>query len=215
MVETQGSYVSGGYMTDFHSPELYDVQRAYDISTGKYSRSYQGSYFDRPGYEIKSDANYFLSGFLGGDHSTKFGIRYKSNPYRTSRHMGGGATARFTNGVPAEAEITRDQNTRRALWAWAGYFNDSYNRKPLAHQRAACAFDYQKDKAEAATVPASAILPGQAAGHRFRGRRLEAPASSTSRRGSASPTTCAATARRSSRPTSRATTGRASTPPTR
>jgi hypothetical protein len=158
LVETQASYVDGGYKTDFHSPELASVQRGYDISTGMYSRSYQSSTFDRPGYEVKSDANYFLSGFLGGDHSTKFGIRYKSNPYRTIRHMGGDATARFTNGVPTEAEITRDQNTRRALWAWAAYFNDSYTRNRF-HVNLGVRADYQKDKAEAATVPGNSILP--------------------------------------------------------
>jgi hypothetical protein len=152
------SYVSGGYKTDFHSPELADVQRALDISTGMNSRSTQASFFDRPGYEAKSDANYFLSGFLGGDHATKFGIRYKSNPYRTVRHVGGGATARFSNGVPVEGEVTRDQNTRRALWAWAGYFNDSYSRKRF-HVNVGVRADYQKDEAEAATVPGSPILP--------------------------------------------------------
>jgi hypothetical protein len=168
MVETQGSYVSGGYKTDFHAPELAKVQRGYDISTGIYSRSYQSSTFDRPGYEVKTDGNLFLSGFLGGDHSTKFGIRYKSNPYRTIRHVGGGATARFTNGAPTEAEIARDQNTRRALWAWAAYFNDSYTRHRF-HVNLGVRADYQKDKAEAATVPGSDILPDLLPAINFKG----------------------------------------------
>jgi hypothetical protein len=158
MVETMASYVSGGYKTDFHAPELADVQRAVDISTGMNSRSTQASFFDRPAWEFKTDASYFLSGFLGGDHATKFGVRYKTNPYRTVRHVGGGATARFSNGAPIEAEITRDQNTRRALWAWAAYFNDSYSLKRL-HVNVGVRADYQKDKAEAATVPGSPILP--------------------------------------------------------
>jgi hypothetical protein len=168
MIETQGSYVSGGYKTDFHSPELYDVQRGYDIATGMNSRSTQASYFDRPAWEFKSDANYFLSNFLGGDNATKFGIRYKSNPYRTVRHVGGGATARWTNGVPTEGEVTRDQNTRRALWAWAAYFNDSYSRKRF-HVNVGVRADYQKDRAEAAMVPGSPILPVQLPAIDFKG----------------------------------------------
>jgi len=158
MNEFQVSYVDGGYKTDFHAPELADVQRGYDIATGMNSRSTQASYFDRPAWEIKNDTNYFLSGKFGGDHAMKFGVRYKSNPYRTVRHVGGGATSRFTNGVPTEGEVTRDQNTRRALWSWAAYFNDSFTRKRL-HINVGLRVDYQDDKAEAATVPASPILP--------------------------------------------------------
>ena len=60
----------------------------------------------RPQSEMKADANYFLSSFLGGDHATKFGVGYRDTPFGFSSVRGGGATARFSNGTPIEATRT-------------------------------------------------------------------------------------------------------------
>jgi hypothetical protein len=107
---------------------------------------------------MKVDGNYLGSGWIGGDHLLKFGVRYRHTPYQTKRHVGGGAIARFRNGVPSEAEISRDGFLSRDLWSWSAYLTDSYTRGRLTANIGA-RIDYQDDKALATTTQANPILP--------------------------------------------------------
>ncbi len=148
----------GGWVQDFQSPDLADVQPSLDIVTGMNGRSARRDEFVRPSAEAKVDGNYFRGGWLGGDHAFKFGVRYRDTPYETKRKVGGGAIARFRNNVPSEAEISRDGYLSRALWSWSAYVNDSYRRGRLTIN-GGLRFDYQDDEALATSTEANPILP--------------------------------------------------------
>ena len=57
---------------------------------------------------------------MGGDHSTKFGVRWRSTPYQTISQTGGGATARIRSSGINEVDITRDGDTNREMWRILG-----------------------------------------------------------------------------------------------
>jgi hypothetical protein len=154
----KASHVDGGFLLDFHSAELATVQPTFDIVTSMNGRSGTLSDNIRPTTEVRLDANYFLPELLGGDHSTKFGVRYRSTPYQVFTRTGGGATARFRNGVAAEANILRDGHTNRGLWEYSAYVDDSYRRGRFT-VGLGLRFDFQDDEARAANVAANPILP--------------------------------------------------------
>ncbi len=159
MLVPQGYFTGqGGWVQDFQSPELASIQPSLDIVTGMNGRSARRDEFVRPSGEVKLDGNYFRGGWLGGDHSMKFGVRYRDTPYETMRQVGGGAIARFRNGVPSEAEISRDGYLSRALWSWSAYINDSYRRDRLTIN-GGIRFDYQDDEALPTSTVANPILP--------------------------------------------------------
>ncbi|MEI6243457.1 MAG: carboxypeptidase regulatory-like domain-containing protein, partial [Acidobacteriota bacterium] len=80
---------------------LFNIQPLYNRTTGFVSRSLgsattgggsAGSYDTvRPSWEAKTDATYFLTNTLGGDHSLKFGVGWRKNPIQTYTHYSGGA----------------------------------------------------------------------------------------------------------------------------
>ena len=152
------SYVDGGFLLNFHDDALRNVQPTFDIVTTVNGRSGSLSNNIRPTWEYKVDSNYFVSNVLGGDHAMKFGARYRKTPYQTISITGGGATARFRNGVASEANITRDGDTNRNLYEYSGWVNDSWRRNKLTFN-VGLRYDYQKDFALAASIPANPILP--------------------------------------------------------
>jgi hypothetical protein len=154
----KATHVDGGFLLDFHSDELADVQPTFDIITSMEGRSGTRTDNIRPTTEFRVDGNYFLANFLGGDHSTKFGLRYRSTPYQTITNRGGGATARFRNGIPAEGEIYRDGHTNRGMWEYSAYVNDSFRRGRFTFNLGLRA-DYQDDEARDANIAANRILP--------------------------------------------------------
>jgi hypothetical protein len=154
----KATHVDGGFLLDFHADELASVQPTFDIVTGMNGRSGTQTDNIRPTTEVRLDGNYFLSGVLGGDHATKFGVRYRSTPYQTITKTGGGAVARFRNGVPAEANIVRDGHNSRDLWEYSAYVNDSFRRGRLT-VNLGLRFDYQDDRAREANVAANPLLP--------------------------------------------------------
>ena len=155
--DLKATHVDGGFLLDFHRDDLATVQPTFDVITGMNGRSGTRTDNIRPTTELRLDGNYFLSGFLGGDHSTKFGVRYRSTPYQTITRTGGGATARFRNGVPSEANILRDGHTNRGLWEYSAYVNDSYRRGRWT-ANLGLRLDWQDDEAREANVPANPIL---------------------------------------------------------
>jgi hypothetical protein len=158
LVDTSVGYVDGGFVLDFHEDALADVQRLLELTSTALARSNQNSINVRPQTEIKSDANYFASNVLGGDHTTKFGVRYRDTPFDTGGHVGGFVTARVRNGVPEDADLHRDNGSRTAMSAWAAYFNDSFTRGRVTLNGGVRA-DYQRDEALPATIGANPIVP--------------------------------------------------------
>ena len=154
----KATHVDGGFLLDFHTDELATVQPTFEIVSQMEGRSGTQTDNIRPTTEVRLDANYFLPSLLGGDHATKFGLRYRSTPYQTITKTGGGAVARFRNGVPAEANIIRDGHTSRRLWEYSAYVNDSFRRGRVT-VNLGLRFDYQDDEARAANIEANPILP--------------------------------------------------------
>ena len=159
MLEAAYSYNNAGFVLDFHDDALATVQRLNYVDQGGLemrSGTYSGNI--RPTYEARMDGNYFLPSFLGGDHSTKFGVRYRATPYETISKSGGGATARIRASGQNEADITRDGDTSRDMWQYSAYFTDSY-KKHRATVTWGLRYDHQDDKALPTTIPANPILP--------------------------------------------------------
>lgn len=158
-IETQGSYVDGGFVLDFHDPSLEDVQPLFDLDTGVLSRSgRRAGPFIRPQTEIKTDVNYFASSWLGGDHSMKLGVRWRDTPFDSFGKRGGDASARVDAGVPVEADLYRNSVSLREMYNVSAYVNDSYNRGRM-RLNFGVRVDYQDDRAKPATVPANPIIP--------------------------------------------------------
>jgi hypothetical protein len=159
MVEGEYSYNNAGFLLDFHEDELAGVQRLRYVDQGDtFARSGTSSDNIRPTYESRLDGNYFLPNFLGGDHSTKFGVRWRSTPYETISKTGGGATARIRASGVNEVDVTRDGDTNREMWQYSFYFSDSY-KVDRATLTWGLRFDHQDDRAIAASIPANPLLP--------------------------------------------------------
>jgi hypothetical protein len=167
-LNAKATHVDGGFLLDFHSDELAAVQPTLDVNTGMNGRSGTRTDNIRPTTEVRLDGNWFLSDFAGGDHATKFGLRYRSTPYQTITRTGGGAVARFRNGLPSEGELRRDGHTNRGLWEYSAYLNDSYRRGRFTFNLG-LRFDYQDDEAREANVPANPIAPDLLPALEFKG----------------------------------------------
>jgi hypothetical protein len=85
LLDGQYSYYDAGFILDFHSDELATVQRLRYVDqddTNDRSGTYSNNI--RPQYEARLDGNYYLANWLGGDHATKFGLRWRSGRTRPS-----------------------------------------------------------------------------------------------------------------------------------
>lgn len=157
LFDTTYGFVDGGFRLDFHKDELADVQRLLETTNNALARSNQNSVNVRPQKEIKTDGNYFTS-FAGAEHSFKFGARYRDTPFNTGGHFGGFATGRLVNGVPTEADLHRDNNSRTSLNGAAAYLQDAITKGRLTIN-AGVRVDYHRDKALPAEVAANPIVP--------------------------------------------------------
>jgi hypothetical protein len=159
VLESQASYLDGGFVLDFTSPELDGVQSAFDTATGvSYRSGLRSGPFERPQTQINTDANWFLSNKLGGDHAIKFGAKWRRTPSYAEQHRGGFAQARFVNGTPSRADLFRDSVGRNMLATSSAYFNDSYSRGRVT-LNAGVRVDYQDDSVLEASVVENPIVP--------------------------------------------------------
>ena len=166
------------------NPEcLFNVQPQTIRTTGNLSRSLGNSYQSlRPSLDVKTDGTYFVTNFLGGDHSLKFGVGYRHNGQRSYFHISGGgrawvqcrgnALAGCGDGstyvpvagstapglVPWRATLTRNQLTNNEWWSWNGYIQDSFSRGRL-RVNAGLRYDWQQSKWLGGCVPANPIVP--------------------------------------------------------
>jgi hypothetical protein len=172
-VTSQYSHIHEHWGQFFQNPGLVDVQPLNFVDTGFVNRNTtSGNYdTDRPQDDVRADANYFLSDFLGGDHSMKFGFAYRRSPVESITTFGGGATVRYRDpssqptcsvggitGACDEADIKRDSDFSYILYSRALYFNDSY-KKGRATINVGLRYDRQFDYARPASTVANRILP--------------------------------------------------------
>ena len=157
LFDTTYGFVDGGFRLDFHTDELAEVQRLLETTSTALSRSNQNSVNVRPQHELKTDGNYFAT-FAGADHAMKFGARWRDTPFDTGGHIGGFVTGRLLNGVPIEADMHRDNNSRTSLVGGAAYLQDAMTKGRLTIN-AGVRLDYHRDKALPADIGANPIVP--------------------------------------------------------
>ena len=109
------AHLGNNFVLDFHEDDLRDVQPAFETTTGVWGRSFQASTFLRPTNSLDVVSTYFMPATAGGDHSLKFGYRWRSAHSTSLNHRGGFVDARFTNGVANSADIWRDQYSESHL----------------------------------------------------------------------------------------------------
>jgi hypothetical protein len=160
LVDVMWSHLGNNFVLDFHEDSLRDVQARFETSTGQWGRSFQASTFMRPTNSFDLTSSYFLPATAGGDHSFKFGYRWRSAHSTSLNHHGGFADARFTNGVANSADLWRDGNAESHLNTHALYAQNTYTRGRLT-LNLGFRFDRQDDFAVAADVPANPIAPAQ------------------------------------------------------
>jgi hypothetical protein len=160
LVDVMWSHLGNNFALDFHEDSLRDVQAAFETSNSSWSRSFQASSFLRPTNSFDITSSYFLPATAGGDHSFKFGYRWRSAHSTALNHHGGFVDARFTNGVANSADMWRDGNAVSHLNTHAFYLQDTYTRGRLT-LNLGFRFDRQDDYAVEATVPANPLIPTQ------------------------------------------------------
>ncbi|HSL21081.1 MAG TPA: TonB-dependent receptor [Vicinamibacterales bacterium] len=154
LVEASYAHVGNNFTLTFHEEDLRSVQPTYEISTGLWGRSYYEDVYVRPTDSIDVMGNYFVPGLLGGDHSLKFGFKWRNDVAIRETMYGGDAYARFRNGVPVEAQIYRRAQTESLLMNRNVYLQDSYVKGRYTII-AGLRFDYQTDDVRPTGVDAS------------------------------------------------------------
>jgi hypothetical protein len=158
LVDVMWAHLGNNFVLDFHDDSLRDVQARQETTTGLWGRSFQASTFLRPTNSLDVVSSYFLPAKLGGDHSFKFGYRWRSAHATSLNHHGGFIDARYTNGVPNSADIWRDQNSESHLNTNAIYIQDTYTKNRFTLNIGA-RYDIQDDAQLAAAVPANPFFP--------------------------------------------------------
>lgn len=158
LVDTSASYVDGGFLLDFTRPELATVQAQFDLATGLNSRSRFMDDNIRPQTQVGADANWFLSNVIGGDHTVKFGFKWRDTPTERLVHRGGYGIVTTSRDAPVEATMTRDQSSLQPLVTASGYVADSFTRRRLTINVGVRA-DYQDDSVRARSVGENPIVP--------------------------------------------------------
>ena len=157
-LDAQFSHVDGGFLLDFQDPSLVDVQQINYVDQGRVARSTTNYNTIRPQWETRIDGNYYLPKKLGGDHSLKFGYRYRTTPIESISQVGGGATVRIRASGANEADITRDADFNVQRYDSDFFVSDTYKVSRLT-ANIGIRLDQYRDKALSATTPANRILP--------------------------------------------------------
>ena len=158
LVDVMTAHVGNNFVLDFHEDALRDVQARQETTTLVWGRSFDASTFLRPTNSFDIVSNLFVPARFGGDHSLKFGYRWRNAHSTIRNHRGGFIDALFTNGAATAADIWRDEETESHLDTHAIYVQDNYSRNKLTIT-AGLRLDRQDDSAEAARVPENPFFP--------------------------------------------------------
>jgi hypothetical protein len=158
LVDVMWSHLGNNFALDLQDPALYDVQPRIETTTGLWARSFNASLFIRPTNSLDVVSTYFLPATAGGDHSLKFGYRWRSAHSTSRNHRGGFVEARFTNGVANSADIWRDQYSESHVDTQALYIQDTFTRNRLT-VNLGLRFDHQDEFAAPGRVPENPFFP--------------------------------------------------------
>jgi hypothetical protein len=174
LIDVQYGHVGNNFILDFHDPSLATVQPSLIVPSGLNGRSAANSINFRPENILNFNANYFMPGKLGADHSFKFGGYYRDNESYGYAHTGGFATDRFptnaefaniasgtdcaTIAAQCQVDLRRDSNGVYDLKNIALFAMDTV-RKGRVTLQLGVRYDRNHDKALPSAVPANSILP--------------------------------------------------------
>jgi hypothetical protein len=173
VLDGQWAHIGNNFILDFHDPSLATVQASYVVANGAYDRSASGgqNIYLRPANVVNFNANLFLPGRLGADHSFKFGGYWRDNYSYAFGHQGGNAIDRFptaaelanpndcaTLAVTCQVALTRDALTIDDLRNISFYGMDTI-RKGRANVQLGIRYDRNHDVALPATVAANPLVP--------------------------------------------------------
>jgi hypothetical protein len=158
LIDVMWAHLGNNFALDLQDPSLYDVQPSLETTTGLWGRSYNASIFLRPTNSLDVVSTYFLPATAGGDHSFKFGYRWRSAHSTSINHRGGFIEARFTNGAANAADIYRDGYSESHLDTHAFYAQDTFTRNRLTINLG-FRVDRQDDEASPGDVPANPFFP--------------------------------------------------------
>jgi hypothetical protein len=168
IADLQFARVGGGFALLFNQPENKDIQPLQDLATGRFERSYLEQNFDRPATSFELNSNYFLPARLGGDHSFKFGFKYRDTPAYSDAIYGGGVFAQVRNGVPERAQFYRGSQTQYSMETTSLYAQDTFTKDRFT-LTAGFRWDRQDDSALSSSVEANALIPQWLPGITFSG----------------------------------------------
>ncbi len=169
MMEFQYAHIGNNFTLDFQEPALAEVQPTQELATGLWGRSFQASNFVRPTNSFDLTGTRSSSGFMGGDHALKFGVRYRQDRAISRNHRGGNVEARwrdangdrlFQPSEASEANMYRDSFTDYNVFNTSAYIQDTFTKGKLTIM-AGIRLDRQWDRANASVAPAHPFF-GQA-----------------------------------------------------
>ena len=171
LLDVQYGHVGNNFVLDLHDPSLTTVQSTILISTSLVGRSATQNIYVRPSNIVNFNANYFLPGVGGADHSFKFGGYVRDNYSYSYTHTGGNAILRFptaaelanpndcaTQAIGCQVNLTRDGLGIYDLQNISVYGQDTIKKDKMTIQ-AGLRFDRNHDQALAASVSASPLMP--------------------------------------------------------
>jgi hypothetical protein len=158
LIDVMAAHVGNNFVLDFHEDALRGVQARQETTTGVWGRSFDASTFLRPTNSFDIASNLFVPARLGGDHSLKFGYRWRNAHSTIRNHHGGFIDALFTNGVASAADIWRDEASESHLDTHAVYVQDNYSRDKLTINFG-LRLDRQDDSAAPTRAPENPFFP--------------------------------------------------------
>jgi hypothetical protein len=172
LLDLQYAHIGNNFTLGLQSPDLRTTQPTFVISTGLNGRSAAESVFIRPVNSLTFNSNYFMPGFIGGDHSLRVGGYWRNSNTTSINHTGGYATVRYPNAITndcsvaatgCQVDLTRDGYSVYDLTNYAAYVQDTITRGRATYQLGV-RYDYNKDKAAASSIVANPLggpwLPG-------------------------------------------------------
>ena len=172
LLDLQYAHIGNNFTLGLQSPDLRQVQPTFVISTGMNGRSALEQVFIRPVNSLTFNSNYFMPGFMGGDHSLRVGGYWRNSNTTSISHSGGYATVRYPNATTndctvaatlCQVDLIRDGYSVYDLTNYAAYVQDTITKGRATYQLG-LRYDYNKDQAQAASIVANPLggpwLPG-------------------------------------------------------
>jgi hypothetical protein len=165
LLDVQYAHVGNNFVLGFHEPALRDVQPTLIVSSSLNGRSGSESVFIRPVNSVTVNSNYFVPGFLGGDHALRVGGYWRDSNTTSISHTGGFGTVRYPTAISndcsvaatgCQVDLTRDGYTVYDLLNYAAYVQDTITHGRATYQ-AGLRYDYNRDKAGAANIAANPL----------------------------------------------------------